>query len=1085
MPMRMSAAVEDRPELMDNREMPAADAERDTEDARNGVGDNPAEASKPKDAKAEKDGTEDEEEPKPSKLKRIWTKIDLNLGTLKMMFKGSLAPIIAVAWYESLDIVKIFTTLGYLVPVIAVLSITIMPRAKYIQTLILNTIGICIGSAVALLGIWSAIQARVHTTPPGSTTGYNSSQAAVCAIWLFADIYLVNALRAKIPALQFPAILHSIFTNVAFTFAPNFQTMEQAEDLIRQLLVAFLSAFAISTGVSLFIIPVSSRAVVQKGQAAYVQAVRGVLKAHTAYIQSLGSSDMFAATGTATDPKRDDRNKRKNEDKSKSSPAETIQAKDLKGAIGALTGLHGKLYGDMAFAKREYAWGKLDAKDLDEIFTLFRGILIPLVGMSTITDIFERTAERRGWVEPPENSFNRAESWEHLDEAAISEEKKVWNEVMKALHEPFAIATAAMDGGIEHASLVLEILPKPKKKKEADVEENGTDPRPGDLEFASFLNQKVVDFHDKRGETLKAWAREKGLSKDQFDNAQSAPSNSDNFTPDEAQHRRDQQQLYLMLYMEHLLYFTGIAVLNFVKFADKKVEDGTMKKNRLIVPGRRRIKKWIMGLGREDATVDAEYPDSTEAGMNNVYLGSGFNKRKDPEHLPPQTAWQHFGNALRTIPRFLGSPESAFGFRVACATLTIGIVAFLKDTQLFFIKQRLVWAMIIIAIGMNMTSGEAIFGFLGRMLGTFIAAISSLVIWYIVGEKTPGVLVFLWLFIFLEMYFFLKFPRFLTIWLVIIVTQVMVIAYELQVKKIGIKAASASGQPYYPTYQLAFYRLACVAGGSFVAFIWTIFPYQVSDRSCLRKELGSMLYLLANYYSVVNSTTRSRLHNTEEDMRSKTSPHRQLQKARHKIFSKLMMILPSLKKHADWQKWEPTVGGKFPRETYEAIILRSTNILNYLSIISYATQIWSKEEGSVPTQTETATQRAWLNDLSVLIEDVGPASHQITSALSLLSASITQGSTLPPYIQLPEPYYLNKRLEALDAGILGMRHIEEPGYSAYACLQVATSLITDDLARLVKHVKDLVGETDFSFTVSVSDVNSTALKENSSKGKKD
>jgi hypothetical protein len=153
-----------------------------------------------------------------------------------------------------------------------------MPRAKYIQTLILNTIGICLGSAVALLGIWSGVQARVHTTQPGSTATYNSSQAAVCAIWLFANIYLVNALRAKIPALQFPAIMYSIFTNVAFTFGPNLQTIEQGEALIRQLLIAFLAAFAISTGVSLFIIPVSSRAVVQKGQAAYVQAIRGVLK---------------------------------------------------------------------------------------------------------------------------------------------------------------------------------------------------------------------------------------------------------------------------------------------------------------------------------------------------------------------------------------------------------------------------------------------------------------------------------------------------------------------------------------------------------------------------------------------------------------------------------------------------------------------------------------------------------------------------------------------------------------------------------------------------------------------------------------
>lgn len=54
----------------------------------------------------------------------------------------------------------------------------------------------------------------------------------------------------------------------------------------------------------------------------------------------------------------------------------------------------------------------------------------------------------------------------------------------------------------------------------------------------------------------------------------------------------------------------------------------------------------------------------------------------------------------------MASEECAFGVRVACATLTIGIVAFLKETQIFFQEQRLVWAMIIIAIGMSMTSGQ-------------------------------------------------------------------------------------------------------------------------------------------------------------------------------------------------------------------------------------------------------------------------------------------------------------------------------------------------------------------------------------------
>lgn len=438
---------------------------------------------------------------------------------------------------------------------------------------------------------------------------------------------------------------------------------------------------------------------------------------------------MFSANETPSEEIDDSKHKKK-DDKSKSGAAETPQAKVLKGAIAGLVGLHGKLHGDMPFGKRETAWGKLDAKDLDEIFKLFRNILIPLVGMSTITDIFERIAERRGWVKSKRNSFDRVEAWEHCDDASKTKEKKVWNEVMKALHEPFAVAAAAMDEGLEHAGLVLEILPKPKKKKSEDEEAKGTDPKPGDVDFAKFLDKTMTEFYKKRGDTLKAWAREKGLTEDRFDATPGVPPEVSDYTSDEAQHRRDQQQLYLILYMEYLLYSTGIAIMAFVKFADSKVTDGTMKKNHLIVPGQRRLKKWILGLGREDATVDTESPDSLESSSNNVYMGPGFNKPKDPEHLPPQSAWQHFGNGIRAIPRFFGSTESAFGFRVACATLTVGIAAFLKDTEKFFFEQRLVWAMIIIAIGMTMTSGQSMFGFFGRIMGTFLAAVFSIVSWY-------------------------------------------------------------------------------------------------------------------------------------------------------------------------------------------------------------------------------------------------------------------------------------------------------------------------------------------------------------------
>jgi hypothetical protein len=169
------------------------------------------------------------------------------------------------------------------------------------------------------------------------------------------------------------------------------------------------------------------------------------MKAQTAYLQSLETSDMFAPEEPAEvddqnveDSKKAQRRKKRH-DKDTSHPAANAQAKALKASLGALTALHGKLHGDMSFAKREMAWGKLDAKDIDEVSTLFRQILIPLIGMTTITDIFERIAERRGWVRIPNSKFAEAEAWEACSQEAKEIEKKTWNEIMKTLHEPFEV----------------------------------------------------------------------------------------------------------------------------------------------------------------------------------------------------------------------------------------------------------------------------------------------------------------------------------------------------------------------------------------------------------------------------------------------------------------------------------------------------------------------------------------------------------------------------------------------------------------------------------------------------------------------
>ena len=191
------------------------------------------------------------------------------------------------------------------------------------------------------------------------------------------NIWFANLLRAKVPALQFTVILYSIFTNVAFTFGPLFPTYASGQALIIQLLECFLTGLAISTGVALFIFPVSSRTVVLGEMTGYIGAIRGAIKAQSAYLQSLEKSDMFSQS---LEEEVSDNNvrKKKTHKNEKTVIGSHHEAKALKGAIASLTGLHGKLQGDLPFGKREISYGKLQPKDLDEIFKLLQGILIPL-----------------------------------------------------------------------------------------------------------------------------------------------------------------------------------------------------------------------------------------------------------------------------------------------------------------------------------------------------------------------------------------------------------------------------------------------------------------------------------------------------------------------------------------------------------------------------------------------------------------------------------------------------------------------------------------------------------------------------------
>jgi len=115
-----------------------------------------------------------------------------------------------------------------------------------------------------------------------------------------------------------------------------------------------------------------------------------------------------------------------------------------------------------------------------------------------------------------------------------------------------------------------------------------------------------------------------------------------------------------------------------------------------------------------------------------------------------------------------------------------------------------------------------------------------------------------------------------------------------------------------------------------------------------------------------------------------------------------------------------------------------------MSLVGYSSKTFTD------ISVHNSSESEWLDDFKRLISSVNVTSHEITSLLALLSSAITNGQPLPPYLTIPKPYQLSTKLRALDRDILSVRHIAEPGYAAFAVMQISTRCIVGDLEKLLK-----------------------------------
>lgn len=543
--------------------------------------------------------------------------------------------------------------------------------------------------------------------------------------------------------LQDPMVAFSIFSCVTITRGGAFITVDEGLSFITRLLKGFMLGFAIATGVSLFILPITSRGHVFQDIKSYVSQIETVLQAQISFVKRSSTSGVWTGDQGLLERTRSAQSGRSGNGGNESNNVSSLESKkqQLAASMGKLNALHGKLQSDLFYSKDEFAWGKLSAGDLNRIGDLLRNVLLPLSGMAMLPDILDMTVNGEGIRNNSMGSLADPEE----DNLKRSEIKKV----VETLEERLGSCTDLMRSGLQYVLHTIGLVKHKNLEKQLKARNNGSgahdEESKGDIvgplqqDFTAHFEEALYRYDAQRKELPEALASLEAFSSSEKRDGASTKSDSEMLADPDVR-----QEFFLIVYMDHLQHDLLHATLDLVKFADRKVADGIMKRSRFIFPKQGSIWNWLTSTWTKPSSDNSTHRRST-AGTISTYQNTTTQPFPDPETLAPSNIFEKTSTILRQISRLIRSEKSIFGFRVAAAAFCVGIVAYLHKTQEFFIRQRGIWAMIVIVIGMSPTSGQTMFGFVARIAATVVSLALSLIVWYIVDGKTPGVIVFLYL----------------------------------------------------------------------------------------------------------------------------------------------------------------------------------------------------------------------------------------------------------------------------------------------------------------------------------------------------
>ncbi|OAR00107.1 hypothetical protein LLEC1_04811 [Akanthomyces lecanii] len=929
-----------------------------------------------------------------------WLKMDWH--TARLTIKTSVPPAVLVCAILSDAWISYFGQNAYLTPIGAASVMAGFPQGMLIDFNTRQTVGYTIAYCWAFLAGWCGLQARRHTArTPEDLVAYNASAEAVVAVLLAFGMWFAFTVKSAFPSWNIQASVSAILGVAIMPALARLPAMHDITDQATNAFVAFLAGQAVGLANALLLFPQTCRGLFKRDAILCLDALCAIMHAHETCIQDIVSGAIPPPSAEAT---------------------ENDSVEKLEAALEKLGNEVANANGHVDHAAREISWGAYHQSELDTVCSLLVQLVSPASGLSLVADMMQREKDvfsvigHQAWANGSSEDAT----------GQVDQRSDDWPTTESEMQEQLCKMMEVISAGAEHAKLRLRQSQKRNwlgatSEKPADEESSGT-ARPGGSRFIEYYHDMFKEDGDKN------MSRKQVLHR----YVQHRPRVGTIGRIPTGRHA-DTLRYFALLHSQTILAALGRKLLKLLLYLD----DIHVRPKRLVVPNYLCLSYWTSLFN----SATPRNPQKRSDGAK-VELDPAFHKPRNPDHLPAANTMEAAGDYIRKISSVLRTDHAAYGLRGVCAVMTIAIVGFLHDSQDFYFAQRLLWALFAILLSMGRTSGSSTFLL---MLGTTASMVASYIIWYIVDQHTPGVLVFTWLWFMVISFLMVRFPALFSIWFVALIAAIVMIGIELQTAQIGEEVVEQSGQAVYPPYVIFPYRLAVVALGVITGFIWTVFPYPISEHSELRESTAQVLYELSRYYMCIQQTVFARLHHDIGDADDATSPSSRLQSALRRLFLKYRGLSASAKRSFQFLNWEFSLGGRFPKKSYSEILSILDRSGSYMALTSYL----SKESKS-PDVIAACWARSGMG-----IPRIDLTPHGIASRIIILHSALGEGHPLPPGLhQLGLSH-----LPQVSAG----KSSEDDEFAITALIHNVHWYFIHDVNRLTELVREVVGELRFSF----------------------